>query len=454
MKISFYGACREVTGSCILVVTTKNKFLVDCGIFQGEKFAMAKNFEPFEFDASSIDFVLLTHAHLDHCGRLPKLVKAGFKGKIYCSEPTKDLTEIILEDSARVIQEEARRHQHQPLYLAKDVLRVKPFLSPLAYGQKIKINSNTSIRILDAGHILGSAIFEVWLKEKDGEKKLVFSGDLGNPPAPIVRDTEFVSGADLVVVESTYGGRTHESPELRRQLLQQAVKDSVGRGGALLIPAFALERTQEVLYELNFLVENKMVPAVPIFVDSPLAIKVTSIYKKYASFYDQESRKLIEAGDDLFNFPGLVYTPTVEESKKINITPAPKVILAGNGMANGGRIPYHLKLNLDNPNNQLLIIAYQVAGSLGRQLLDGAEKVIIDGAEVRVRAKVTAIGSYSSHADGPTLLHWLEKIKQPKPRQIFVVHGEKESNFMLADKIKEKLGISATVPEPGRIYEI
>ncbi|MFA6322780.1 MAG: MBL fold metallo-hydrolase, partial [Candidatus Buchananbacteria bacterium] len=423
MKISFFGAAGEVTGSCTLIETGQTKFLVDCGIFQGEAFSDQRNRNKFPFLVSEIDFVLLTHAHLDHCGRLPKLAKEAFKGSVYCTAATADFAEIMLLDSERVIAEEAQKLNQPPLYSQADVLKITKNLSPLEYGQEVKINQDIKIRCRDAGHILGSAIFEIWIKEDGQEKKLVFSGDLGNPPAPIVKDTELIDEADLVFVESTYGGIIHEPADERISKLRSAIIESAGQGGVLMIPAFALERTQEVLYELNELVENKEIPAMPIFVDSPLAIKATAVYKKYVEMYDDESKRLIASGDDLFNFPGLKYTPTVSDSKGINDVPGAKVILAGSGMCNGGRIPHHLKRYLSHKQNHLLIISYQAEGCLGRQLLDGAKKVLIEGEEVIVRAKVSAIGAYSSHADQPKLINWLKGFSKTKPKKVFIMHG-------------------------------
>lgn len=454
MKISFHGAASEVTGSCILVQTSKSTFLVDCGMFQGSRFAREENFDPWPIDPKDLDFVLLTHAHLDHCGRLPKLYQDGFVGKIYSTHATKDLAEIIMLDSAGVMKEEAMRHGSPILYKEKDVYGAVGLFWSFDYGVKEKISADVAIRFRDAGHILGSAIIEVWIKEGLKAKKIVFSGDLGNPPAPIVRDTEFIKGADFVVIESTYGGRIHEPTELRSQLLRQAILDSIGRGGVLMIPVFALERTQEILYELNYLSESKQIPKVPIFLDSPLAINALDIYKRYTSLFDEDSRKLIEAGDDIFRFEGLQLTRMVEQSKKINSVPAPKVILAGSGMSTGGRILHHLARYLSNNKNQLLIISYQAEGTLGRQLRDGAKVVKIDGQRVGVKAKVSAIGSYSSHADQPKLLHWLKLIAKPKPQLVFVNHGEAESALMLADGIKTKLRERVIIAEKDKIYEI
>jgi len=454
MKISFHGAAREVTGSCMLVETNKTKFLVDCGMFQGTRFAREENFEPWAFNPKEIDFLILTHAHVDHCGRLPSLARDGFKGKIYSTPATRDLSEIIMLDSAKVIKEEVQRHGGPVLFKEGDVFSVMQQFWGIEYGVKQKLSDDVTVRFRDAGHILGSASIEVWAKEGIKTKKIVFSGDLGNPPAPIVRDTEFIDGADFVVIESTYGGRIHEPSEMRSNLLKQAVMESIGKGGVLMIPIFALERTQEVLYELNQLSESRQIPKVPIFLDSPLAINALDIYRRYTKLFGDESRKRIESGDDIFKFEGLELAKTSEQSKKINHVSPPKVILAGSGMSNGGRILYHLKLYLPGAKNQMLIISYQSEGSLGRQLRDGAKKVMIDGEPIGVKAKITAIGSYSSHADQPKLLHWLKSIASPSPKTVFIEHGEEKSILMLEDGIKQKLGLNTVIPEKNKIYEI
>ncbi|MEI6288764.1 MAG: MBL fold metallo-hydrolase [bacterium] len=452
MKISFHGAAQEVTGSCALVETDKTKFIVDCGIFQGEKFAAEHNLKPFDFEPSEIDFAILTHAHLDHCGRLPKLFRDGFSKVIYATAPTIDFADIMLLDSARIIYEEAMRYGHEALYSENDVIGLMKLFEPLPYGEFKQITPEIKIRLRDAGHILGSASVEIWINENGQETKLVFSGDLGNPPAPIVADTEYIEGADIVVVESTYGDRVHESKEERKQKLLDAIKHSVAEKGVLMIPAFALERTQEILYELYTFVSSRKISNVPIFVDSPLAIKATQVYKKYVDMYDAESRAIIERGDDLFNFPGLTYTMTVAQSKEINRVPPPKVILAGNGMCTGGRIPHHLKLYLGSAQNDLLFLSYQAEGSLGRRLLEKQKKVTIDGEEIYVQAGVSAIGAYSSHADQPALTKWVHKIISPKPKKIFVVHGESVANKGLAEALKKKFKGEIIIAEYKKIY--
>lgn len=449
-SITFYGAAGEVTGSCALVQTGHSQVLVDCGLWQGRHFSEDRNAAVFPFNPRTIDAVILTHAHMDHCGRLPLLIRAGYRGPIFTTAPTADFAMVMLADSAKVMQREAVRRGKPALYTPADVVALQSHWRLLPYRTQRQILPDIAVQLRDAGHILGSAFVQLTLGQGSQARTVVMSGDLGNPPAPIVADTEFISGADYVVVEATYGGRIHEPADLRLELLQRAVKQSIGRGGVLMIPAFALERTQEVLYELNHLIEQGVVSRVPVYVDSPLAIAANAVYRRYVDVYDEASRKLILAGDDIFNFPGLVYTRSVPESKTINDAAKPKVILAGSGMLVGGRITHHLIRYLPDPNSQVLIITYQPEGGLGRRLLEGAKRVEIDGKTVTVRAKVTAIGAYSSHADQPKLLHWIKAMTEPKPRLAMIVHGEPKPARMLADGLQQKLGITSVVPTFGQ----
>ena len=453
MKLICYGAAREVTGSCHFVDTGKTRFLVDCGMFQGAWFTEEKNFNDFGFNPKELDFVILTHAHLDHCGRLPKLCKE-FTGPIYATEPTRDFSEVMLADSAHVILNEAKFHKHQPFYVEEDVAGVVEKFQTLKYHEAKKVSEDVTIEFFDAGHILGSAFVAVTVRQGRTSKRMVFSGDLGNPPVPLLKNTEFIDGTDILIIESTYGGRIHEPVALRHDLLKDVFSRTVKRGGNLMVPSFAIERTQQLLFELNHLVEHKEVPEAPVYVDSPLAIKATRIYKKYAHLYDKQSRKFIEMGDDLFNFPRLHYTESVEDSKAILKDTRGKVIIAGSGMANGGRIRHHLKNYLSDPKSQLLIVGFQPEGTLGRQLYDGAESVTIDGKKVSVKAEVMAIGSYSAHADQPKLLNWVRKLTKPKPEKVFIVHGEYKSAAMLADGLKQELGLDSIIPEFGVAYQI
>jgi len=452
MQISFHGAAQEVTGSCALVESLRLKFLVDCGMFQGEHLMSDKNRDDFAFNPSKINFVLLTHAHLDHCGRLPKLYKDGFRGQVFCTPATADLVKLMLNDSVRLLERDALERNIEPLYKMADVLGLCGLLRPIDYGEDFRVGRVT-FRPRDAGHILGSAIFEVFITEGLKTRKLVFSGDLGNAEPLIIKEAEFLSGADYLITESTYAGREHESKEAGKRKIRLAVKQSVGNHGVLMIPIFALEKSQEILFELNSLVEDEKVPSVPIFLDSPLAIKTVDVYRDYAQDYNRRSLSLTAIGDDLFTFPGMKYTMTKNESIAINSVPAPKVILAGSGMCTGGRIPHHLRLYLEDERSHLLIVSFQVKGSLGRQLLEGAKWVVIDGWPVKVKAQVSVINSYSSHADSKFLLRWIKSFSKPKPKKVFIVHGETDMQTILKGSL-DKLGIKNEIAEFKKIYKL
>jgi len=425
MQISFHGAAQEVTGACTLIQTKQNQFLVDCGLFQGLQSSQNKNKADFNFNAKKINFVLLTHAHIDHCGRLLKLFQQGFSGKIYATEATKDLTQIILLDFVKINQRENKNKE----YTDKNVQKIIQSFFPLKYGEIKKINPEIKIKIRDAGHILGSGIFEVWIKYLDLEKKLVFSGDLGNPPAPIIKDPEFIDEADILFIESTYGGRLHEPKEIGKELLKDSIFKTIQNKSTLILPVFALERSQEILYELNYLVENRIIPQLPIFFDSPLAINATKIYRKYKNLYDKKARGLISSGDDIFDFPNLRFTKTRDQSMKINTSVPPKIILSSSGMCTGGRIPHHLKRYLSNPKNHVLIMSFQAQGTLGRELIEGAKTVIINNQIIDVNCQISQINSYSAHADHNQLLNWLNKIKGLN--KVFIMHGESQESRAL-----------------------
>lgn len=449
MKLHFHGATQTVTGSNFLLETKDTKILVDCGLFQGARHVESKNYEKFPFNPKEIDYVLITHAHIDHTGRIPKLYKDGFQGKILLTKPTKDFSVIMFEDSQGILEKEAKRFGKEPLYSLGDIQESLKLMEGVDYGKKISLGNGIFCRFRDAGHILGSAIIEVWA----GGKKLVFSGDLGNPPVPLLKPTEFIDEADYIIVESTYGGRIHEVEKDRKDLLENAIEDTITKGGTLMVPSFALERTQELLYELNDLVENSRIPKIPIFIDSPLAIKALEIYKGHQKYYNKEATVIIKSGDDLFKFPRLSLTRTTDESKRINDVSPPKVIIAGSGMSTGGRILHHEMRYLPDPNSCLLIISYQVAGSLGRRVLDREKKVKIFNETIPVRAGVKAIGGYSSHADQQGIYNWLAHFKKPA-KKIFVVHGEPESSLALVQIIRDNLGIDASAPMLGDVVEL
>jgi metallo-beta-lactamase family protein len=406
MNINFYGGVGMVTGSNFLLESDGHKILVDCGLYQGTHFAEKQNFEPFPYEPSEIEAVFVTHAHLDHVGRLPKLIADGFRGTIYSTHPTKDFAELILLDSEHILAKEAEREGRQFCCDASTIRQLMAHWKTVDYHAPFTFGP-FKVQFFDAGHILGSAIIVI---EVEG-KTIAFTGDLGNSPAPIVMPTERLSQADYCVIEGTYGGRQHPPFEKRRDEFEDAIEDVARSKGVLIIPAFALERTQELLYHLNQLVEEGRVPRLPVFIDSPLAIKLTSIYKKYEDYFNKEASHVIKSGDDIWNFPGLRMTLTTEESKEIEHVPAPKIVIAGSGMSHGGRILHHEMRYLSDPKNMLLFVGYQAVGSLGRRILDGANEVTIFGEKVHVRCKRRVISSYSAHADEPRLLDWISPLR-------------------------------------------
>lgn len=463
MKLTFYGGAKIVTGANYLIEERgrgkeESKILVDCGLYQGSRFCERLNFEPFSYNPKEIGAVLITHAHIDHIGRLPKLYKDGFRGKIFSTKPTKEFAKHLLADSEGILRKEAKNGGREPIYNINDVKKVIKLWQGVKYHQKIKIgppSGGLEIEFYDAGHILGSSFIRV--SNKEG-KKVVFSGDLGNVATPLVKDTENLPESDYVLMESTYGNRIHENLDERKDMLEDIIEETFKSGGTLMIPAFAMERTQELLYELNSLVENKRIPKVPIFIDSPLAIKLTEVYKKYSSnqeYFDKEAISLAKSGDLIFNFPGLKFTLTTEESKEINNVPAPKVIIAGSGMSHGGRITHHERRYLSDPKSAILFIGYQAIGSLGRKILDGNKaikrglasinSVKIFGEEIPVKCRVKAIGGYSAHADKIKLLNWLKPMRA-QIKKVFIVQGEGDQMVPLAQKIRDEFAIEAVIP--------
>lgn len=444
MRLKFLGAAQTVTGSCFLLEEGQTKILVDCGLFQGQDL-VEKNYDEFEFDASQIDYVIVTHGHLDHVGRIPKLIKEGFQGKIMSTVPTKQIASIVLRDSYEIMKREV---ESELLFEEEDIDQALQQWETLEYDNKIELNQ-IEIRLKEAGHILGSALVEIWSEEK----KIVFSGDLGNDSTPLLNDPEFIEQADYVIMESAYGDRVHEDQDKKKEILENTIEDTISSGGTLMIPAFAIERTQELLYELNSLVENSRIPKVPIFVDSPMAIKALSVYKRNKEYFGKRASELIKSGDDLFDFPGSIFTENEYQSKQINDIQPPKVIVAGAGMSTGGRILYHEMRYLPDPNSCLLIICYQVEGTLGREILEGAEEVEIFGQQIPINAEVKEIGGYSNHADQLQLLKWVEEMGT-KPDKIFVTQGEPKSARALGQKIKDELGIAVEIPEVNQGFEL
>lgn len=445
MKIKFCGGTGRVTGSSFLLDTGKNTVLIDCGMFQGSAETRGKNLEKFPFDPKKVGAMIATHSHIDHIGRIPKLFRDGFSGTVYSTKPVKDFAKIFLEDTFKIMQNDARRNgQEKMIWDRVDLEKALKNWVGFDYHVPFWIEDSL-VEFLDAGHILGSALVKV-IADK---KTVIFTGDIGNPPAPIVEDTEKVDYADYIVMESTYGDRDHEKSEERLKKLQAVLEDVITKKGVLLIPAFAMEKTQELLYELNDIVESKKIGRLSFFVDSPLAIKATEIYTKYPQYFDWEARKTIRSGDDIFNFPGLKVCRTSQESRRIHSEPNPKVIMAGSGMSNGGRILEHEATYLPDPNNAILFVGYQVKGTLGRRIKDGESVVKISGREIEVNAMIKELSAYSSHADQTKLLAWLKNFSDKKnpPKRVFVVHGEPPASAKLAEVVKEKLKIDTYVPK-------
>lgn len=444
MKLTFFGGAGIVTGANYLLESASgDKILIDCGLIQSGRSSDKDNLAPFAYDLKDIKGVLVTHAHIDHTGRLPKLYKEGYRGPVYSTPPTRDFARELLLDSEDILSREAEREKREPMYSDKDVFGIISLWKGLEYNTTLGIG-NFSVTLVNSGHILGSSSIVI---EGDG-KTIVFSGDLGNVnPALIKEWTPLHVPAAYCLVESAYGDRLHEDLEKRENLLEDVVEDAVKAGGVLMIPAFALERIQTLLYHLDKLVENGRIPRVPVFVDSPLAIKLTAVYEKYLNYFNTEADKMIGSGK-FFDFPGLKLTMTTEESRAIKNVPVPKVIIAGSGMSQGGRILFHEKEYLPDPKSTILFVGYQAVGSLGRQILEGAKSVRIMGEEVLVRCRVAHIPGYSAHADQKGLIDWVRPMKETL-KKVFVVQGDQEASQALAVMIKDKLAILAEVPSAG-----
>ncbi len=453
MKIHFLGGADDVTGSNSLIETAGRKILVDCGMYQGGQFNEEFNHRPLPYNPKDISAVLITHAHLDHVGRLPLLTKGGFTGFFYATPATMDLAELVMHDALGVMIHDNIKFGRQILYSEQDIAAVMAQFKPLDYYQWQDLfgDKNVKVYLRDAGHIFGSAFIEI---VSEG-KRIVFSGDVGNVNVPILRDTDNLpDDIDLLVCESTYGDKLHESDQSRRDILEKVVLEAVRLGGVLMIPSFSLERTQELLYELDKLIEQQhRLPVLPIFLDSPLAIGATKIYRKYTQYYDEHAIRLIKSGDDMFDFPGLVLSDTREDSKHINNVPNPKIIIAGAGMMNGGRILYHALRYLSDPHSTLLIVGYQAYGTIGREIQEGAAHVNIMGERISVKCKVKSIGAFSAHGDQAKLLSWIGSAKN-LPKKVCLNHGETEVKHRLAAKIKEKLNISALPVTGGMEVEV
>ncbi|MBI2057617.1 MAG: MBL fold metallo-hydrolase [Candidatus Yanofskybacteria bacterium] len=443
MHLTFYGGAMSVTGANYLLDTGSAKILVDCGLFQGSKYAEELNYSAFKYDPKSIDFVFLTHSHTDHIGRLPKLYKEGFRGKVFTTKPTKDLMARAFPDNWRLMAEEAKKDNHEPLYEVADIDAVMEIVEGVDYYQRIKILDDVTATFLNAGHILGSAVICFDYKENGETKKIYFTGDLGNSPSLLLPDKDFIKDADYVVIESAYGSRVHEDVDQRSKVFREVVEHVIHSGGTLMIPSFAIERTQEMLFEISKLLSAGLISELPVFIDSPLAARMTEVYNKYPDYLKKEAQ---EFGSNIFNFPGLRQTETAMDSKKINDVAPPKIIIAGSGMSNGGRILHHERRYLSDPNSAIVFVGYQVEGSLGRRILDGQKEVTIFGESVPVNCLVKGIGGYSAHADQLALVEWVKRSNQEKKlKKVFVVQGEESSAEALAEVIKSRIRVEAVV---------
>ena len=473
MNITFLGATKTVTGSNFLVEAAGKKFLVDCGLYQGQAKDELKNEEPFLFDVNEIDFVLLTHAHIDHSGRLPKLYKDGYRNPIIATKATCDLCAIMLPDSGHIQEMEAewknkkrkRRGENEipPIYTAEEAAKSLQIFKSVSYDEIIEIDENIHVRFNDAGHMLGSAIIEVWANEEGKQIKTVFSGDIGNNDIPLLSSPTMIDSADYLVMESTYGNRHHLRNDEKAQEFLNIVSETINKGGTVVIPSFAVGRTQEILYEINnlkdvehdeeFKQKYKVLMNTPVYVDSPLAISATEVFEDNMDLFDEETQEIIKAGDNPLEFPGLQFTRTADESKELNEKNESAIIISASGMCEIGRIKHHLKHNLWNPNNTILFVGYQAPGTLGRKIVEGAKTVKIFGEEIAVNARIEYIEGYSGHADQEWLLNFVYSFKS-KPKHIFLVHGEPEGQVVLQDKIMETTDIPVTIPSFGEKYEL
>ncbi|HHW44842.1 MAG TPA: MBL fold metallo-hydrolase [Desulfotomaculum sp.] len=458
MRLRFLGAARTVTGSCHLLEVGATRLMVDCGMFQGPRALRENNYRPFMVAPGSVDYVLLTHAHIDHSGLIPKLVKQGFKGRVLTTRATADLCSVMLPDSGHIQEMEVERLNRKaarsgrppvaPVYTMEDAHRALEYFHPVDYGETVDLNPGISVRFLEAGHILGSALVEVTVREGGQTYKLVFTGDLGERKRPFLKDPAYIDQTDYLIMESTYGDRLHPNGPDHLEILHEVIWDTYRRGGNLIIPAFAVERTQDLIYDLNLLVNSGRFPPMKIYIDSPMAAAATAIFKKHAGIFDEEARNLMAKGQDPLTMAGLTFARTVEESMALNKIKGGAIIIAASGMCEAGRIKHHLKHNLWRPECTVLFVGYQAPGTKGRKIKDGAKFVRIHGEEVFVRAAVRSIDSYSAHADQEDLLDWVGHLRRP-PIRVFLVHGEPGPIEVLAGEIARRYGFPVYAPVMG-----
>ncbi len=458
MKLQFLGATRQVTGSRYYLEAGPARFLIDCGMFQ-ERAYLDRNWEPSPVPLQKLDTILLTHAHLDHCGLLPRLVREGFGGRILTTAASADLTALILRDSAEIQAEDVafkkKRHRKErrsgkhpvvPLYTLDDVARTVRLFDPVPYGQPVPLDGDASVTFHDAGHILGSAVVDLQVRENGTPRRILFSGDLGQWDKPIVQDPTVLTHADYVVIESTYGDRDHQQNNGIEAELTEIINSTVQAGGNVVIPTFAVERAQELMFYISRLVRQQKIASVPIFLDSPMAVEVTEVFQRHPECFDEETWAMISAGHSPLRFPGLKLIDSTEQSKQINHLKSPAIIMATSGMCTAGRIKHHLCHNIHRPESTILFVGFQVPGTLGRQILDGNPQVRIHGRMWMVRARIAQIEGFSGHADRSGLLRWLGELRQP-PRQLFITHGEEQASLSLAKQVRDSKGWPVTVPE-------
>ncbi|HOP73784.1 MAG TPA: MBL fold metallo-hydrolase [Bacillota bacterium] len=464
MEITFCGAAGTVTGSCFMIETDRGvRFIVDCGMYQGSKEIRRFNQEPFQFDPEKLDFMILTHAHIDHSGLIPKLCKSGFKKPIYTTKATAELCKISLRDSAHIqeMDTEWRNRKRlrkgeppeEPLYTVQDAEASLEYFYSYHYQEIFEPAPGVKVRFQDAGHIMGSAIAEIWITEDGDTVKIVFSGDLGQKNQPIIKDPTVISEADYVLMETTYGNRLHEDSGNKAELLKDVILQMVRSGGNLVIPAFTIGRTQDLLYHIKTLLLRKEIPRIPVYIDSPMAVSITEIYREHPGYYDEQMLAMLMAGESPFEFEGLHFVRTVEESKRLNETANRSIIISANGMCESGRILHHLKHNLWRPDSHILFSGYQAEGTLGRRLLEGAKVVKIMGEEINVQATIHSIDGFSAHADQAGLLEWLSGFVK-KPRGVFLVHGEPDVAREFAAKIQQQLNIPVQIPKQGESFQL
>lgn len=454
-KLIFYGGVGTTTGANILLDDGDKKIMVDCGLLQGARQSEMRNFKPFAYDPKSIDFLLVTHAHMDHIGRVPKLVREGFSGQIISTQETLELAQPMLQDALRVMQ---IRHKGSTLFEPKDIEKALTLWHGYKYGEVISLGQSCKLQMIDAGHILGSAILNITCSEGEDKKNIVFTGDLGNSPSPLLPDTQIPKDADYLIMESVYGDRNHESKVERRVRLKQAILNGIEKGGAIVIPVFSIERTQVLLYEINNMIEDKEIPAVPVFLDSPLASKVTYIYKKHQDNFKKSVQEEIKNGDDIFDFPNLKIIGRSAESREIENVKGAKIILAGSGMSEGGRVVNHELNYLGDPKATILLVGYQSVGSLGRKIAEKPKEIeIVDNGQrekIKVRAKIESIMGYSSHKDSEHLLEFVERAidKSAHLKKVFVIMGEPKSSLFLCQRLHDYLDVDAVYPEIDKEY--